>query len=40
VWHERVRVLSEVAAALAFLHSSPEPIIHMDLKPGNILLSR
>lgn len=24
----------EVASALVFLHSAPEPIIHMDLKPG------
>jgi hypothetical protein len=24
----------EVTSALAFLHSAPEPIIHMDLKPG------
>jgi serine/threonine protein kinase len=29
-----------VAAALAHLHSAPEPIIHMDLKPANILLGR
>lgn len=24
----------EVASSLVFLHSAPEPIIHMDLKPG------
>lgn len=24
----------EVASALVFLHSAPEPIVHMDLKPG------
>jgi hypothetical protein len=39
-WANRVRIAAEVAAALAFLHSSPEPIIHMDLKPANVLLSR
>lgn len=31
---DRVRMACEVASALVFLHSAPEPIIHMDLKPG------
>jgi hypothetical protein len=31
---DRVRMACEVTSALAFLHSAPEPIIHMDLKPG------
>ncbi|CAA7397264.1 unnamed protein product [Spirodela intermedia] len=40
-WCTRFRVLFEVARALAYLHgSSPEPVIHRDLKPGNILLDR
>lgn len=37
---DRVRIACEVASALVFLHSAPEPIVHMDLKPGNLLLSR
>jgi serine/threonine protein kinase len=28
-----VRITAEVASALLFLHSAPEPIIHLDLKP-------
>lgn len=30
---DRVRITAEIASALLFLHSSPEPIIHLDLKP-------
>ena len=37
-WYMRFRICFEVATALLFLHSHPEPIIHHDLKPGNILL--
>ncbi|KAL5698647.1 hypothetical protein ACHQM5_029658 [Ranunculus cassubicifolius] len=40
-WDVRFRIAYEVASGLAFLHSSkPEPIVHCDLKPGNILLDR
>ncbi|KAG8657063.1 hypothetical protein MANES_03G036500v8 [Manihot esculenta] len=40
-WFVRFRVVFEVACALAFLHNSkPEPVVHRDLKPGNILLDR
>jgi serine/threonine protein kinase len=39
-WHERVRVAAEVAAALSFLHSAEPPIVHMDVKPANVLLGR
>lgn len=40
-WFSRFRILFEVACALAFLHNSkPEPVIHRDLKPGNILLDK
>ena len=41
-WRWRVRVLSEVAKAMVYLHSdmpSKAPIVHLDLKPANILLS-
>ncbi|GFR44035.1 hypothetical protein Agub_g5192, partial [Astrephomene gubernaculifera] len=37
-WRDRVRISAEVASALLFLHSAPTPIVHMDLKPANILL--
>jgi serine/threonine protein kinase len=33
-------VAVEVATGLLFLHKAPRPIVHMDLKPGNILLSK
>ncbi|KAF7143774.1 hypothetical protein RHSIM_Rhsim05G0015400 [Rhododendron simsii] len=40
-WFVRFRVAFEVACGLAFLHNSkPNPIIHQDLKPGNIFLDR
>ncbi|CAN4094505.1 unnamed protein product [Withania somnifera] len=40
-WFSRFRILFEVACALAFLHNSkPEPVVHRDLKPGNILLDK
>jgi hypothetical protein len=35
---EAVVVLLLVADAVAYLHSQPTPVIHLDLKPGNILL--
>jgi serine/threonine-protein kinase len=31
-------VLLPVARAVAYLHAQPAPVIHLDLKPGNILL--
>ncbi|XP_078159759.1 U-box domain-containing protein 33-like isoform X2 [Carex rostrata] len=38
-WRSRVRIVSEIASALFFLHSSrPEKIVHGDLKPANIFL--
>ncbi|GLU10078.1 hypothetical protein SLE2022_269040 [Rubroshorea leprosula] len=40
-WFIRFRIAFEVASGLAFLHNSkPEPIVHRDVKPDNILLNR
>ncbi|XP_027329699.1 U-box domain-containing protein 34 [Abrus precatorius] len=40
-WFSRFRVVFEMACGLSFLHNSkPEPIVHRDIKPGNILLDR
>ncbi|CAI9108094.1 OLC1v1007613C1 [Oldenlandia corymbosa var. corymbosa] len=38
-WKTRVRLISEIASALLFLHSlGPEGLAHGDLKPNNIIL--
>lgn len=38
-WQERTRIIGEICAALLFLHSSqPRPMVHGNLKPGNVLL--
>ncbi|CAJ2649910.1 unnamed protein product [Trifolium pratense] len=40
-WFFRFRIIFEMACGLSFLHNSkPEPIVHRDIKPGNILLDR
>ncbi|KAK7251469.1 hypothetical protein RIF29_34700 [Crotalaria pallida] len=40
-WQLRFRIAAEIATGLNFLHQSkPEPLVHRDLKPGNILLDR
>ncbi|KAK2412442.1 U-box domain-containing protein kinase family protein [Trifolium repens] len=40
-WFFRFRIVFEMACGLSFLHNSkPEPIVHRDIKPGNILLDR
>ena len=36
----KVSILHDVAQGLEFLHCRPSPIIHRDLSPNNILLSR
>ncbi|KAH6801670.1 kinase with adenine nucleotide alpha hydrolases-like domain-containing protein [Perilla frutescens var. frutescens] len=38
-WQLRFRIAAEMATGLNFLHQmKPEPLVHRDLKPGNILL--
>ncbi|KAJ1400687.1 Zinc finger, RING/FYVE/PHD-type [Sesbania bispinosa] len=40
-WFVRFRIVFEMACGLSFLHNwKPEPIVHRDIKPGNILLDR
>lgn len=40
-WQQRFRIAAEIATGLLFLHQTkPEPLVHRDLKPGNILLDR
>jgi serine/threonine-protein kinase len=35
---EAAELLLPVARAVAYLHAQPAPVIHLDLKPGNVLL--
>ncbi|CAI9780303.1 unnamed protein product [Fraxinus pennsylvanica] len=38
-WQLRFRIAAEIGTSLLFLHQAkPEPLVHRDLKPGNILL--
>ncbi|XP_011019963.1 PREDICTED: U-box domain-containing protein 34-like [Populus euphratica] len=40
-WQLRFRIAAEIGTGLLFLHQTkPEPLVHRDLKPGNILLDR
>ncbi|XP_022847253.1 U-box domain-containing protein 35-like isoform X2 [Olea europaea var. sylvestris] len=40
-WQLRFRIAAEIGTSLLFLHQTkPEPLVHRDLKPGNILLDR
>jgi serine/threonine protein kinase len=35
----KINLLFEIARALYYLHSSHPPIIHRDIKPGNVFIS-
>lgn len=38
-WQQRFKIAAEIGTGLLFLHQAkPEPLVHRDLKPGNILL--
>ncbi|NXC26554.1 ANKK1 protein, partial [Campylorhamphus procurvoides] len=37
-WQLKFRVIHEMGLAMNFLHSMTPPLLHLDLKPGNILL--
>ncbi|RRT50985.1 hypothetical protein B296_00039669 [Ensete ventricosum] len=40
-WQYRFQIAAEIATCLLFLHHmKPEPLVHRDLKPGNILLDK
>ncbi len=36
----KLRITLDVAKAMAYLHSFSPPVLHRDLKPGNVLISR
>ncbi|XP_041090994.1 ankyrin repeat and protein kinase domain-containing protein 1 [Polyodon spathula] len=38
MWSKKFEILHEVALGMNFLHSATPPLLHLDLKPGNILL--
>eukprot|EP00668_Euglena_longa_P001443 GGOE01001709.1.p1 GENE.GGOE01001709.1~~GGOE01001709.1.p1 ORF type:complete len:721 (+),score=151.01 GGOE01001709.1:27-2165(+) len=37
-WQDRIAILLDIANGLRALHEAPTPIIHRDVKPGNVLL--
>ncbi|KAL1190483.1 U-box domain-containing protein 35 [Cardamine amara subsp. amara] len=40
-WQLRFRIAAEIATSLNFLHQlKPEPLVHRDMKPANILLDK
>ncbi|XP_060605046.1 inactive tyrosine-protein kinase 7-like [Ruditapes philippinarum] len=38
-WPHRVKILSQVADGMAFLHSTQPPILHRDLRCGNLFIT-
>lgn len=37
--NEMMRIGSEIATAIAYLHSLSPPMLHCDLKPSNVMLT-
>ena len=37
-WQLKIYTVHETSLAMNFLHSIKPPLLHLDLKPGNILL--
>ncbi|CAM5128442.1 unnamed protein product [Natator depressus] len=37
-WQLKIRIIHEMGLAMNFLHNTTPPLLHLDLKPGNILL--
>lgn len=35
----KLQMAAQVAAAVEYLHTRPQPVIHRDLKPQNVLLN-
>nr|TKW00447.1 hypothetical protein SEVIR_8G109232v2 [Setaria viridis] len=39
-WHTRYKIIKGTSEGLRYIHEQTEPILHLDLKPGNILLGK
>jgi serine/threonine protein kinase len=37
-WHTRYKIIRGICEGLQYIHGLKEPIYHLDLKPGNVLL--
>lgn len=40
LWSTRLNIASQISDGMQFLHSLSPPVIHMDLKPGNVLVAK
>eukprot|EP00118_Oscarella_pearsei_P011790 m.81825 g.81825 ORF g.81825 m.81825 type:complete len:1564 (+) comp36263_c0_seq2:82-4773(+) len=39
-WNVRIGIATEIAAGMNYLHTNNPPILHLDLKPGNVLIKK
>ena len=39
-WNYRINMALEIAQGMKYLHTLPKPIIHRDLKAGNVLVDK